>query len=85
MRFFGPRGDFLAAESPGLVVYDGSGQIRIHTELEDFLARDDPLDTYLVHHPEALHDARAGAERARAALTWDAAAEQHLALYLELG
>jgi glycosyltransferase involved in cell wall biosynthesis len=39
----------------------------------------------LLADPEALHEARAGAERARAALTWDAAAEQHLALYLELG
>lgn len=29
-------------------------------------------------------EARAGAERARAALTWDAAAAQHLALYREL-
>jgi glycosyltransferase involved in cell wall biosynthesis len=33
---------------------------------------------------DALATARAGAERARAELTWDAAAAQHLALYREL-
>jgi glycosyltransferase involved in cell wall biosynthesis len=33
----------------------------------------------------ALAAARAGAERARAELTWDASAAQHLALYRELG
>jgi glycosyltransferase involved in cell wall biosynthesis len=38
----------------------------------------------LLADPVALHGARAGAERARAALTWDAAAQLHLALYLEL-
>ena len=32
----------------------------------------------------ALAAARAGAERARAELTWDAAAAAHLALYREL-
>jgi glycosyltransferase involved in cell wall biosynthesis len=32
----------------------------------------------------ALAAARAGAERARSELTWDAAAAQHLALYREL-
>ena len=37
MRFFGPRGDLLAAESPGLVVYDGSGHVRVRTEIDDFL------------------------------------------------
>jgi hypothetical protein len=37
LRFFGPRGDLLAAEAPGLVVYDASGQVRIRTELPDFL------------------------------------------------
>ena len=35
--------------------------------------------------PRALAAARAGAERARAELTWDASAAQHLALYRELG
>ncbi|HEY0481941.1 MAG TPA: AAA family ATPase, partial [Kofleriaceae bacterium] len=37
LRFFGPRGDLLAAEAPGLVVYDASGEVRIRTELDDFL------------------------------------------------
>jgi glycosyltransferase involved in cell wall biosynthesis len=39
----------------------------------------------LLGDPEALAAARAGAERARAELTWDAAAAAHLALYEELG
>jgi glycosyltransferase involved in cell wall biosynthesis len=38
----------------------------------------------LLESPEALAAARAGAERARATLTWDAFAAQHLALYREL-
>ena len=38
----------------------------------------------LLADEDALRDARAGAERARAELTWDAAAERHLALYREL-
>jgi len=38
----------------------------------------------LLADPAALEEARAGAERARAELTWDAAAERHLALYREL-
>jgi glycosyltransferase involved in cell wall biosynthesis len=38
----------------------------------------------LLGDPEALAAARAGAERAREALTWDAAAAAHLALYREL-
>jgi glycosyltransferase involved in cell wall biosynthesis len=38
----------------------------------------------LIDDPAALAAARAGAERARAELTWDAAAEQHLAVYREL-
>jgi glycosyltransferase involved in cell wall biosynthesis len=38
----------------------------------------------LLGDPEALGRARAGAERARAELTWEAAAAQHLALYEEL-
>jgi glycosyltransferase involved in cell wall biosynthesis len=38
----------------------------------------------LLDDPAALAEARAGAERARAALTWDAAAAAHLALYGEL-
>ena len=39
----------------------------------------------LLSDSEALAAARAGAERARAELTWDASAAQHLALYRELG
>ena len=39
----------------------------------------------LLGDAEALAQARAGAERARAELTWAAAAEQHLELYRELG
>ncbi len=38
----------------------------------------------LLGDPAALAAAREGAERARAALTWDAAATAHLALYAEL-
>jgi glycosyltransferase involved in cell wall biosynthesis len=38
----------------------------------------------LLEDADALARARAGAERARAELTWDAAAQQHLALYREL-
>jgi glycosyltransferase involved in cell wall biosynthesis len=38
----------------------------------------------LLTDPDALAAARAGAERARRALTWDAAAAQHLALYREI-
>ena len=38
----------------------------------------------LLGDPAALEEARAGARRARAELTWDAAARAHLALYEEL-
>ena len=38
----------------------------------------------LLDDPDALAAARAGAERARDALTWDAAAAAHLELYREL-
>jgi len=38
----------------------------------------------LLNDPAALESARAGAERARRELTWDAAAEAHLELYREL-
>ena len=37
LRFFGPRGDLLAAESPGIVVYDASGQVRFRVETRDFI------------------------------------------------
>jgi glycosyltransferase involved in cell wall biosynthesis len=38
----------------------------------------------LIDDRDALAEARAGAERARAELTWDSAASQHLDLYREL-
>jgi glycosyltransferase involved in cell wall biosynthesis len=38
----------------------------------------------LLSDPEALERARAGARRARAELTWEAAARAHLAIYEEL-
>jgi hypothetical protein len=37
LRFFGPRGDLLAAEAPGITVYDPAGNVRFRTELEGFL------------------------------------------------
>jgi hypothetical protein len=37
LRFFGARGDLLAAEAPGIVVYDSFGRERIRTEVEGFL------------------------------------------------
>ena len=37
LRFFGPRGDLLAAESPGIVVYDASGHVRFQVETHDFI------------------------------------------------
>ena len=37
LRFFGPRGDLLAAEAPNLVVYDSSGNERFRVEIENFL------------------------------------------------
>jgi glycosyltransferase involved in cell wall biosynthesis len=39
----------------------------------------------LLEDTEALEAARAGARRARQALTWDAAADAHVALYEEIG
>ena len=39
----------------------------------------------LLADPEALAKARAGAEQARAELTWDAAAARHLDLYRTFG
>jgi glycosyltransferase involved in cell wall biosynthesis len=38
----------------------------------------------LLADPEALARARAGAERAREELTWDASARAHLAVYEEI-
>nr|MDQ3370236.1 hypothetical protein [Myxococcota bacterium] len=37
LRFFGPRGDLLAAESPSVVVYDARGNERVRTEVPDLL------------------------------------------------
>jgi hypothetical protein len=37
LRFFGPRGDLLAAEAPGITVYDAAGDVRFRTELAGFL------------------------------------------------
>jgi glycosyltransferase involved in cell wall biosynthesis len=38
----------------------------------------------LLRDPNALADARAGARRAREELTWDSAAQAHLAVYEEI-
>ncbi|MBL0218322.1 MAG: ATP-binding protein [Myxococcales bacterium] len=46
LRFFGPRGDLLAAEPPNVVIYDPAGNERIRAEIGDFLdviAVDDQL------------------------------------------
>jgi hypothetical protein len=37
LRFFGPRGDLLAAEPPGIVVYDSFGRERLRADVEGFL------------------------------------------------
>ena len=37
LRFFGPRGDLLAAEAPGIVVYDATGHVRVRVEVDDFI------------------------------------------------
>ncbi|HSR95963.1 MAG TPA: ATP-binding protein, partial [Kofleriaceae bacterium] len=37
IRFFGARGDLLAAEAPQITVYDPAGDVRFRTELEGFL------------------------------------------------
>ncbi|HLL24513.1 MAG TPA: AAA family ATPase [Kofleriaceae bacterium] len=37
LRFFGAQGDLLAAESPGIVVYDASGHVRFRVETHDFV------------------------------------------------
>ena len=37
VRFFGPRGDLLAAQSPYVTVYDAKGQVRMRAELDEFL------------------------------------------------
>jgi hypothetical protein len=37
LRFFGARGDLLAAEAPNLVVYDAGGHERFRAEVPDFI------------------------------------------------
>ena len=37
LRFFGAAGDLLAAEAPGVVVYDDAGRVRFRAEVGDFL------------------------------------------------
>src|SRR5215510_14625029 len=37
LRFFGPRGDLLAAEAPRITVYDAAGDVQVRAELEGFL------------------------------------------------
>ncbi|HEU4734734.1 MAG TPA: ATP-binding protein [Kofleriaceae bacterium] len=37
LRFFGPRGDLLAAEAPAIAVYDPEGDVRFQVELDGFL------------------------------------------------
>ncbi len=37
LRFFGPRGDLLAAEMPSVTVFDASGYEKFHVEIEGFL------------------------------------------------
>jgi ATPase family protein associated with various cellular activities (AAA)/winged helix domain-containing protein len=66
LRFFGPRGDLLAAEASGLTVYDASGHVRIRTEL-DFLDVAPIGDELWVAAPRHLIrlSARDGRERAR--------------------
>jgi glycosyltransferase involved in cell wall biosynthesis len=68
----GGLGEVVARFGAGLVVPPGDVE-QLSVALERLLG-----DT------AALEEARAGAERARAELTWDAAAEAHLELYREL-
>ena len=37
VRFSGPRGELIAAESPNLVVYDQTGNEQVRTEVEDLV------------------------------------------------
>lgn len=86
-------GALLQALGAGLpaVVYDVAGlgePVRRHGAGRVVAAGDvDALTAAvgeLLEDSAALRDARAGAERARAELTWDASAAQHLELYREL-
>jgi glycosyltransferase involved in cell wall biosynthesis len=66
---------------PGPVREFGAGRVVPPGDVEAMAAAVQEL----LGNPAALAEARAGAERARAALTWDAAAAAHLELYRELG
>ncbi len=62
----------------GEVVRDfGAGRVVAPGDVEALAVAIDEL----VHDDDALAAARAGAERARSALTWEAAAEAHLTVY----
>ncbi|HEU4615448.1 MAG TPA: hypothetical protein VFS15_25310, partial [Kofleriaceae bacterium] len=54
LRFFGSRGDLLAAESPGLVIYDSFGQERVRTAVEGMLDVATVDDEVWVVTPRAL-------------------------------
>lgn len=69
----GGLGEVVAAFGAGRVVPPGD-VAALQEALRELLADSD-----------ALGEARAGADRARAALTWDEAAAAHVALYEELG
>ena len=58
----------------------GAGRVVAAGDLEGFAS----AISELLDDPAALEEARAGARRARAELTWDASARAHLALYEEL-
>jgi glycosyltransferase involved in cell wall biosynthesis len=58
----------------------GAGRVVPAGEVEALTAAVEEL----LSDPGALAAARAGAERARAELTWDAAAAAHLELYREI-
>lgn len=62
------------------IVRFGAGRVVPAGDVEALTAAVDEL----LGDGDALTAARAGAERARRELTWEAAAAQHLALYLEL-
>ena len=60
---------------------DGAGETPLMSAVR---SGDAAAVSELLTDPQALAASRAGAERARAELTWNAAAAQHLTLYREL-
>jgi glycosyltransferase involved in cell wall biosynthesis len=58
----------------------GAGRVVAGNDVEGLIAAIEEL----LGDPAALEEARAGARRAREALTWDASAAAHLDLYREL-